>query len=53
MIDLYSVRNIDRVIKSSIIRWAGHVARMRGEDSRMQGFGGEILGKETIWETQA
>ena len=27
--DLYSSRNIIRVIKSKIIRWAGHVACMR------------------------
>jgi hypothetical protein len=26
--DLYSSRNIIRVIKSRILRWAGHVARM-------------------------
>ena len=31
--DLYSSPNIVRVIKSRIIRWAGHVARM-GEERR-------------------
>ena len=41
MNDLYSSPNIVRVIKPRIIRWAGHVARMRGEERRMQGFGGE------------
>jgi len=37
--DVYSSSNIFRVIKSRILRWAGHVARM-GE-RRVQGFGGE------------
>jgi len=26
--DLYSLRNIVRVVKSRIMKWAGHVARM-------------------------
>jgi hypothetical protein len=39
--DLYPSPNIVRVIKSRRIRWAGHVARMRGELRRIQGFGGE------------
>ena len=39
--ELYSSPNIARVIKSKIMRWAGHVARMGGEDKRIQGFGGE------------
>ena len=39
--DLYSSPNIVRVIKSRRIRWAGHVARMGGEERRIQGFGGE------------
>ena len=37
--DLYFSPNIVREIKSSRMRWAGHVARM-GEKS-IQGFGGE------------
>jgi hypothetical protein len=37
--DLYSSPNIVRLIKSRIIGWAGHVARM-GERS-VQRFGGE------------
>jgi hypothetical protein len=37
---LYSSLNIVRVIKSSRMRWAGHVARM-GERC-LQGFGWEI-----------
>ena len=39
--DLYSSLNIVRVIKSKRMRWAGHVARRGGEESRIQGFGGE------------
>jgi len=32
--------------------WAAHVARMR-EESCIEGFGGEIFGKENTWKTQA
>ena len=39
--DLYCSPNIVRVIKSRRMRWAGHVARMGGEEMRVQGFGGE------------
>jgi len=39
--DLYCSPNIVRVIKSRRMRWAGHVARMGGEENRIQGFGGE------------
>jgi len=35
--DLYSSPNIVRLIKSRIMRWAGHVARM-GEERRCVGF---------------
>ena len=51
--DLYCSPTIIRVIKSRRMRWAGHVARMGGEESRVQGFGGETRGKETTGETQA
>jgi branched-subunit amino acid aminotransferase/4-amino-4-deoxychorismate lyase len=36
--DLYSSPNTIRVIKSRIMRWAGHVARM---EKSIQDFGGE------------
>ena len=39
--DLYSSPIIVRVMKSRRMRWAGHVARMGGEERRVQGFGGE------------
>jgi len=39
--DLYCSPNIVRVIKSSRMRWAGHVARMGEEKMRIQSFGGE------------
>jgi len=39
--DLYYSPNIIRLIKSRRMRWTGHVARMGGEERRIQGFGGE------------
>jgi hypothetical protein len=39
--DLYYSPNIIQVIKTRRMRWAGHVARMGGEEMRIQGFGGE------------
>ena len=39
--DLYSSLNIVRVIKWRRMRWAGHVARMGGEERHIQGFGEE------------
>jgi hypothetical protein len=39
--DLYSSPNIVRVVKSRRMRWAGHVARMRGGKRSAQGVGGE------------
>jgi hypothetical protein len=38
---LYSSPNMIRVIKSRRLRWAGHVARMGGEERCIQGFSGE------------
>ena len=40
--DLHSSPNIVRVIKSRRMRWARHVARIGGEERRVQGFGGEV-----------
>jgi len=40
--DLYSLPNIVWMIKSKRMRWAGFVARMGGEESRIQRYGGEI-----------
>ena len=39
--DLYCSPNIVRVIKPRRMRWAGHVARMVGEERCVQCFGGE------------
>jgi hypothetical protein len=44
--DLYSSSNIVTVIKSSRMRWAGHVARV-GE-RRIRGFGGDPEGKTPL-----
>ena len=41
------------MIKSRRMRWAGHVARMRGRERSVQGAGGETRGEETTGETQA
>jgi hypothetical protein len=51
--DLYCSPNIVRVIKSRRMQWARHVARMVGEESRIQGLVGEPRRKETTWKTQA
>jgi len=55
--DLYSSPNIIRVIKSRIMSWTGHVARM-GEMRGVYrvfiwGGGGGTLVKEATWKTQA
>jgi hypothetical protein len=39
--DLYSLPSIVRVIKSRIMGWAGHVARMEIEERPIQDFGVE------------
>jgi hypothetical protein len=46
--DLYLLPNIVRVIKSRKMRWAGHVARMGGGESSIQGFGGKPEGKRPV-----
>jgi hypothetical protein len=39
--DLYCSPNIVRGIKSRRMGWTGHVARVRGQERCIQGFGGE------------
>jgi hypothetical protein len=39
--DLYSSPNIVWVIILRRVRWAGHLTYMGGEDSCIQGYGGE------------
>jgi hypothetical protein len=51
--DLYSSLNIFRVIKSKIMRWAGHVARMGEGRGVYRVLVGNPGGKETTGETQA
>jgi hypothetical protein len=50
--NLYSSPNIIRQIKSRRMRWAGHVARMEGEEC-VQGFDWKAIRKETTWKTEA
>jgi hypothetical protein len=48
---LYSSPKIIRVIKSRRIRWAGHVARMGGEERYVQGFDLEARREDTTGKT--
>jgi hypothetical protein len=51
--DLYSSPSIIRTIKSRRMRWAGHVARMGGEEERIWIIiGGKARGKETTKKTK-
>jgi hypothetical protein len=50
--DLYSSPSIKRIIKSRRMRWAGHVARMGGEEERVYIIGGKARGKETTRKTK-
>ena len=38
----YSSPDIIRIIRSRRMRWAGHVARMEGEERCIQDFGDDI-----------
>jgi hypothetical protein len=45
--DLYSPPSIIRIIKSRRMRWAGHLARMGGEEEHLLIIGEKARGKET------
>jgi hypothetical protein len=47
--DLYSLPNIVRVVKSSRMRWAGHVARMGEGRDVYRVLVGKPEGKSPIW----
>ena len=51
--DLYSSRNTVRVIKSSRMRWAGHVARMGERRGVYRVLVGKPEGKRPLGGTQA
>jgi len=51
--DLYSLHNILRVIKSRIMRWAGHVARMGKRRGMYKVLVGKPEGKRPLGGTQA
>ena len=51
--NLYFSPNIIWVIKSRRMRWVGACSTYGGQERCIQGFGGETLGKETTYETQA
>jgi hypothetical protein len=44
--NLYSSPSIIRMIRSKRIRWAGNLARMRGEEEFVQDIGGKARRKE-------
>jgi hypothetical protein len=46
--DLYSSRNIIRVIKSRRMRWAGHVARMGGKEGVYRTLVGRPEGRRPL-----
>ena len=49
--DQYSLPNVIRMIKSRSMKWSG-MEHFGGEESCIQGFGGETWGKETTWKNQ-
>jgi hypothetical protein len=51
--NLYSSHNIVRVIKSRRVRWAGHVSRIGGGESCLQGFDWEARREETTGKIEA
>ena len=46
--DLYSSPNIVRVVKPRRMRWEGARSVYRGEERRIQGFGGGTLFKQNL-----
>jgi hypothetical protein len=50
--DLYSLPSIIRITKKRRMRWAGHVARMGGEEQHIYIIGGKSRGKETTRKTK-
>jgi hypothetical protein len=50
--DLYSSPNIGRVMKSRIIKWAGHVARIEDERSVYRVLVGKPEGKRPLWRSR-
>ena len=47
-LSLYRSPNIDRVIKSRILRWADHVAEYGGRKSAFRTFKGKPTGKRPL-----
>ena len=41
--------NVFRIIKSIILRWAGHVARMEGDRRAFKILTGKLIGKRRLW----
>jgi hypothetical protein len=50
--DLYSLPNIVRVVKSRLLRWAGHMARIGEGRGVHRVLVGKPEGKKAIGETQ-
>jgi hypothetical protein len=50
--NLYSSPSIIRMMKSRRMRWAGHVARMGGEEECIYDIGGKSRRKETTGKTK-
>jgi hypothetical protein len=50
--NLYSSPNIIRIIKSRRMRWAGHVARIGGEEACIQDIGGRARRKDITRKNQ-
>ena len=51
LIDVYCLPNINQLIKSRRMGWAGHVARMGERRGVYRGMVGKPEGKGTTWES--